>query len=167
MLTKPNLPEQLIVDQLRHAFNWPVTDLIFLPLDADRNTAVYRAATSDGRVYFIKVRLGDFRSTSVTIPDFLYQQGMRQLIPPLATQNGQLWMALDSYQIIAYPFVPGQTGYTHGMTTAHWADFGLGYPSTARHDAASTPGKRNPARRLCAHLARTDAHVAAKRTCEC
>ncbi|MEZ4616825.1 MAG: phosphotransferase [Caldilineaceae bacterium] len=49
---------------------------------------------------------------------------MRQLIPPLATQNGQLWMALDSYQIIAYPFVPGQTGYTHGMTTAHWADFG-------------------------------------------
>ena len=50
---------------------------------------------------------------------------MQQIIPPLATEHDQLWTSLGSYQIIAYPFVTGQTGSVYGMSAAHWSDFGV------------------------------------------
>jgi len=124
MLDQPTIPEPFILTALRTAFALPVESLHFLPLGADTNTAVYRAAADNGAAYFVKLRLADFHEASLTIPRYLYDQGLHQIIPPIATLTGQLWTPLGDYRLTVYPFVVGQSGYEYGMTAAHWHAFG-------------------------------------------
>ncbi len=124
MLDQPAIPTDTILDTLRTAFGLQVVDVRFLPLGADTNTAVYRAERVDGAPYFVKLRLDDFHEASLTIPHYLYAQGLHQIIPPLMTQNGQLWAALGDHHLMLYPFVCGRPGYEQGMTAAHWFTWG-------------------------------------------
>ena len=43
MLDKPELPDETLLTCLQAAFNPAITQVEFLPLGADNNTAVYRA----------------------------------------------------------------------------------------------------------------------------
>lgn len=124
MLDRPIIPDESILTALRTAFALPVTTLRFLPLGADTNTAVYRAESDDDTAYFVKLRLDDFHEASLTIPRYLYDQGLRHVIPPRATPTGQRWTPLGDYRLTVYPFVAGQSGYEYGMTAAHWHAFG-------------------------------------------
>ena len=40
MLTKPNIPDELIISRLQEEYGLHVTSLTFLPLGADMNAAV-------------------------------------------------------------------------------------------------------------------------------
>lgn len=124
MLDRPIIPDESILTALRTAFALPVSSLRFLPLGADTNTVVYRADCDDGAAYFVKLRLDDFHAASLTIPHYLYDQGLRHVIPPRATPTGQRWTPLGDYRLTVYPFVAGQSGFDHGMTAAHWHAFG-------------------------------------------
>jgi spectinomycin phosphotransferase len=68
MLEEPNLGHDLISTHLQDAYGLQATELTFLPLGADVNTAVYRVVTSDGRTYFLKLCNGGFNETTVTLP---------------------------------------------------------------------------------------------------
>jgi spectinomycin phosphotransferase len=106
-------------------YGLPVAQVAFLPLGADGNTAVYRIVTPDDATsYFLKLRRGNFEEISVTIPKFLSDQGIRQVITPLATQAGQLWANLDAFKVMLYPFVAGRDGYEVALSKRHWYDFG-------------------------------------------
>lgn len=124
MLEKPDLPDEKISASLQDHYGVSVTQIVFLPLGADINTAVYRAVATDERVYFVKVRRGFFDETSVTLPKFLSDQGIAEIIAPLATQTGQLWAAFDEYTVILYPFVAGNNGYAVALSDRHWRIFG-------------------------------------------
>lgn len=82
MLQKPNLPDEKILACLQAEYGLQVAQLTFLPLGADVNTAVYRAETRDGAPYFVKLRSGPFDEAVVTVPKFLSDQGIAQIIPP-------------------------------------------------------------------------------------
>jgi len=101
-----------------------VVHLAFLPLGADRNTAVYRAVADDDKPYFVKLRRGIFDETSVTLPKCLSDQGIMQIIAPRATLTGQLWASLDAFRLMLYPFVEGRNGYEVDLSERHWRDFG-------------------------------------------
>jgi spectinomycin phosphotransferase len=60
MLTEPNLKDEEIIGSLRDAYGLTVDKVLFLPLGADFNTAVYRIKTTDGPDYFLKLRRGEF-----------------------------------------------------------------------------------------------------------
>jgi spectinomycin phosphotransferase len=124
MLEKPNLQDEKIITCLQDQFGMQTVQVVFLPLGADQNTAVYRAEAVDGKVYFVKLRSGDFKETSVTLPKFLHDQDISQIIPPLLTQNGQLWASLDPFKVILYPFVEGLNGYELILSPRQWRDFG-------------------------------------------
>jgi len=124
MLEKPDLPDEKITACVQEQYDLQGVEVSFLPLGADRNTAVYRIVTQDEAAYFFKLRQGDFNKTSVTLPKFLSDQGISQIIACLATHTGQLWASLDSYRVLLYPFVEGHNGYERDLSDRHWIEFG-------------------------------------------
>ncbi len=125
MLEKPDLPDEKIIACLQTAYGLPINQVTFLPLGADLNTAVYRVVAADETPYFLKLRSGPFDEAAVTLPKWLSDQGVAQIIPPLATQTGQLWASLDPFTVILYPFVTGQNAYEVPLTVDHWREFGV------------------------------------------
>jgi len=124
MLEKPELKDEQIINCLRNEYGLSVENISFLPLGADLKTAVYRVETTDGMIYFVKLRRGNFSEASVTVPNYLSGLGIRQIIPSLMTQTGQLWASLNPFKVILYPFVEGQDGFEKGLSYRHWVEFG-------------------------------------------
>jgi len=124
MLEKPDIHDEDIIACLSEAHAVQAAHITFLPLGADVNTAVYRAVTEDETPFFVKLRRGIFDEMSVALPNFLSDQGIAQIIPPLATKTGQLWAHLDAFTVILYPFVEGHNGYAVALSDRHWYDFG-------------------------------------------
>lgn len=137
MLEKPDIQGEQIVACLQDEYGLPAVQVAFLPLGADLNTAVYRAATEDGTPYFVKLRGGIFDETAVTLPKFLSDQGIAQIIAPVATKMGQLWASLGAYRLILYPFVEGRSGFEVDLSDRHWGD--LGTVLRRIHTAVVTP----------------------------
>lgn len=124
MLEKPDFPDEKISQCLQMAYGLPVTQVTFLPLGADVNTAVYKAVTWVGEVYFVKLRRGRFDETAVLLPKFFSDQGIKAIIAPLTTLSGHLWADLNPFKLILYPFVVGQDGYEQPLADHHWHDLG-------------------------------------------
>ncbi len=122
MFEKPNIPDETIVLGVRDIYGHHVTQVEFLPIGADFRTAVYRLTTVDKTNYFFKLRMGNWDETAVTLPKFLHDQGVTEIIPPLATQTGTLWGSLDKHKTILYSFVAGEDGYTVDLTDHHWEE---------------------------------------------
>ena len=124
MLEKPDLQDEKISACLQVEYGLNVVQVAFLPLGADLNTAVYRVVTENETSYFVKLRSGVFDETSVALPKFLSDQGIEQIMPPLATKTRQLWASLDGFKVILYPFVEGCNGYEVDLSERHWGDLG-------------------------------------------
>ncbi len=124
MLEKPELKDEEIINCLRNEFGLSVENLSFLPLGADLNTAVYRVVTNDKTAYFVKLRKGNFNEASVTVPNFLSDLGIKQIIPSLTTQTGKFWANLNSFKVILYPFVEGHNGFEKKLSNEQWVEFG-------------------------------------------
>lgn len=124
MLEKPDLQDEKFVSCLQTDYGLQAVQVTFLPLGADVNTAVYQIIADTNALYFLKLRKGNFHEPSVTLPKFLSDQGITQIIPPLTTQTGQLWANLETFTVILYPFVAGHDGYEIDLTDRHWRDFG-------------------------------------------
>jgi spectinomycin phosphotransferase len=124
MLEKPNLPDEKIITCLQGEYGLPIAQVTFMPIGADLNTAVYRVVTTYGTAYFLKLRRGVFDETSVTLPKFLYDQGITQIIAPISTLTGQLWASLEDYKTILYPYIDGRNGYEIDLSDHHWVEFG-------------------------------------------
>jgi spectinomycin phosphotransferase len=124
MLEAPDLQKDRIAACLQDAYGLRVAQVTFLPLGADLNTAVYRAVADDGTPYFVKLRRGNFDEIAVTLPKFLSDQGIGQIIAPLATRAGELRADLDTFKVILYPFVEGHNGYEIDLSDRHWVDLG-------------------------------------------
>ena len=141
MLEKPDLPDAKIVGCLRHHYGLHVIQVVFLPLGNDVNTAVYRAVTDGETPYFVKLRRGVFDETAVTAPKFLSDQGIRQIIAPIATRTQQLWARLDGFNLIVYPFIEGHDGWDFDVLDRQWVE--LGAALKAIHSAAAPPALRS------------------------
>ena len=124
MLEKPEIEENRIITCLEGDYGLSIAELTFMPLGADQNTAVYRVAGRDKNNYFLKLRKCDFNEASVTIPYFLNQSGMQQVIPSISTRTGKLWAALNPFKVILYPFIEGHHGFESRLSKAQWTEFG-------------------------------------------
>jgi spectinomycin phosphotransferase len=134
MLIKPNLKDEVIIACLRDAYGLDIATVSFLPLGADFNTAVYRVTTNNQTDYFLKLRSGEFLEASVTVPKYLVDLGIKQVIPPLATKTGELWASLASFKAILYPYVEGHNGVEAKLSKEHWAQFGAAIKNLHRID---------------------------------
>jgi spectinomycin phosphotransferase len=124
MLEKPTISDEKIVACLQAEYGLSVAEIEFLPLGADLNTAVYRAVTQAKQPYFVKLRGGIFEEMAVAIPKFLWDQGLEQIIAPLATTAGRLWAELAAFKVFLYPFIDGRNGYQVALSEQQWLVFG-------------------------------------------
>lgn len=124
MLEKPNIEDDRIIECLASAYGLKIGRLVFLPLGADLNTAVYRATTTEQANYFLKLRRDNFHPSSVTVPHHLSKVGMAQVIAPIATQSGTLWTTVEPYRLILFPFVVGRDGFERPLTNHQRIEFG-------------------------------------------
>jgi spectinomycin phosphotransferase len=123
MLEKPDLPDVRITDWLLDHYGLRVVEVEFLPTGY-QNTAAYRVVTEEDKSYFLKLRRDVFEETSVTLPLFLRDLGLRQIIAPIATRSRQYWAYLDDFNVILYPFVAGHNAFKVALTEDQWIDFG-------------------------------------------
>ena len=124
MLEKPELKDEKIINCLKTEYGLSVEKIAFLPLGADLNTAVYRVVTNDETVYFLKLRRGEFDEATVAVPKYLGDLGIKQIIPSLTTQTGQLWASLAPFKVILYPYVEGHNGFERNLSDQQWVEFG-------------------------------------------
>jgi spectinomycin phosphotransferase len=124
MLEKPAIPDETIIDCIQQAYGLSIAEIAFLPLGADVNTAVYRVHSGDQVPYFVKLRKGDFEETSVTLPKFLSERGIPNIIPPIETKTHTLWTAFEGFHLILYPFIEGRDGFQVQLSENQWFDFG-------------------------------------------
>jgi len=124
MLEKPDLQDEKIITCVQDEYALHPSQVTFLPLGADLNTAVYRLVAEDGTSYFLKLRQGAFDEITVTLPKFLSDQGIAQIIAPLATKRGQLWANLEAFKVMLYPFVESHNAYEVNLSDRHWVVFG-------------------------------------------
>ncbi|MCX5973378.1 MAG: phosphotransferase [Coprothermobacterota bacterium] len=124
MLEKPDLPDEKVTACLRDEYGLTAVRIAFLPLGADRNTAVYRVVAADERPYFVKLRRDDFDEIAVALPKFLRNCGIGQIIAPMATLTGRLWASVGTFRLILTPFVEGHDGYQVNLSDGHWVELG-------------------------------------------
>lgn len=124
MLEKSQIDENEIGVCVRNAYGLDAAEVTFLPLGADPNTAVYRVTDRSGRPFFLRLRSGDFAESSATLPQFLRDHGLAQVIDPIADQAGRLWNDFGDFKLILYPFVEGRNGYEVSLTEAQWVEVG-------------------------------------------
>jgi spectinomycin phosphotransferase len=118
MLTKPDIPDELIIARLQEEYNLRIPELSFLPIGADARTVVYRAVSNDGTAYFLKLRR-KFNDVIVRVPLVLKENGIQEIIVPYETQSGQHWADFGEYKIILYPFIEGKDGFEKALTNEH------------------------------------------------
>lgn len=123
MLTKPDIPDELIISHLQTEYSLHVSSVTFLPLGADMGSVVYRVVTKDGTAYFLKLRKG-FNEIVVTVPFFLKSQGIEEIIAPFETRSNQGWADLGEYKMILYPFIEGKNGFEMEMSDSNKQTFG-------------------------------------------
>ncbi|RAP38119.1 phosphotransferase [Legionella quinlivanii] len=124
MLIKPALKDEKIIACLWDAYGLNVEKISFLPLGADFNTAVYQVTTSSQVDYFLKLRRSEFIDASVSVPKYLADFGIKQVIPPLVTKTRQLWTSLASFKASLYPYVEGSNGVETKLSEEQWVQFG-------------------------------------------
>lgn len=124
MLEKPDLQDEQIIQTLRAHYDLPVNSVEFLPIGNDATAWVYRADADGEGKFFLKVKKGDIDAPSLSVPHFLREQGIEQVVAPLPTTTGALWAGLDSFALILHPFVEGPTGMDAGLSDDQWRTFG-------------------------------------------
>ena len=124
MLSKPPIDDTSILTALHAEYGLSATELTFLPLGADLNTAVYHVVTQDGASLFLKLRKSGFDPITVDVPAYLAGQGFEFVIPPLKARTQGYWAGLDAYRMILYPFIVGKDAYELALSDQQWLDFG-------------------------------------------
>ncbi len=124
MREQPELSVAKIRDCLFNHYGLLAAEVIFLPRGGDINTAVYHVITQDNIPYFVKLKRGVFQEIPLQVQDFLFDIGIRAIIPPFRTKSNQLWIQLDAFQVILYPFVVGHNAFEVNLTERHWVEFG-------------------------------------------
>jgi spectinomycin phosphotransferase len=126
MLTKPNIPDELIISRLQYEYGLQIATLTFLPLGADMGTAVYRVVAENGIAYFLKLRKG-FDEISVTVPLFLKSHGVQEIIAPFETKSNQGWADFDNFKMILYSFIQGKNGFERELSDHHRRTLGTAF----------------------------------------
>lgn len=124
MLEKPDLRDDTLIACLNDAYDLRVSDVVFLPLGADVNTAVYQARSTTNPACFVKLRYGEPDIASVMVPRFLHDRGVTCVLAPILTRGGELWTQVESFTLILYPFVVGVNGFDRALSDHQWFTFG-------------------------------------------
>ncbi len=118
------IPEGTISKILQQEYNLTLDTLKPVNYGADEHARSYHAVTRDGSPYFIKLRSGPFHTAALSLPRYLYDQGIDQVIPPIPSNSGNLFVDGNGFKLIIYPLIDGCSAAEIDLTPAQWRTFG-------------------------------------------
>ena len=133
MLEPPGISDDDIVERVRERWAIAATSAVFLPVGNDSRAWAYRIEAELGRV-FLKVRAGPADPASLSVPRFLAERGIGQMVPPIPTVDGAPSDPGDPFTFVVMPFVDGVNGGEAGLTEAMQRE--LGSVLCRMHDTA-------------------------------
>src|SRR5262249_28306956 len=74
--------------------------------------------------YFLKIRKEISNPAGFLIPRFLQDHDIVQALAPLRTEKKELWIPLEDFFFILYPFVSGKEAMEIGMSDSQWKELG-------------------------------------------
>ena len=123
MLERPALDDSTLVAGLRDRYGLAVESLAFAPLGNDSAAWTYRATTSDGGPWFVKVRR-DPRPSGILVPRFLHELGLTEIVPALPTRDGEPWLQIGPWSVLVYPVVDAPRAMDVGLDDDGWKRLG-------------------------------------------
>jgi spectinomycin phosphotransferase len=124
MIEKPNIKEEKVITALYENYSIQVSNIEFLPIGNDSSAWAYRVDSKNRGSYFLKIRKEISNRAGIIVPRFLKDNGVEQVIAPFSTKMQELWVNVDGFAVILYPFVVGNEAMKVGMTDAQWLEFG-------------------------------------------
>lgn len=132
MIEKPDLNETAALACLRELYGIPARCLEFLPIGNDASGWAYRvhlsqpepAAGAPGSC-FLKVKRSAPDPAALSVPWFLRQEGIEEVVAPLPNRDSSLWTPLAPYGLVLYPWVEGRSGMEIGLADDQWTAFGV------------------------------------------
>ena len=124
MIEKPDIKDEKIIIALNKNYSIQVSKLEFLPIGNDASAFAYRVETKNQISYFLKIKKEISNLAGLFVPRFLKDNGIEQVIAPLSTKTQELWINVDEFAFILYPFIKGKEAMQVGMNDAQWTEFG-------------------------------------------
>ncbi|WP_104205267.1 phosphotransferase enzyme family protein [Billgrantia saliphila] len=113
------------IDQwLSIEYDLSLGDIEPLGLGADLDARTYRLVDRKGTEFFLKLRRGRPDPATLSVPQWLANQGLAHVVAPLATRTGELWAKFGSLHAVLYPFVEGHSGWQVELTPGQWRTLG-------------------------------------------
>jgi spectinomycin phosphotransferase len=123
MTEKPFLSNQRISNCLDTYYGIKVSLLTLLTQGADLHSSVYKVEALEGQAYFVKLKRGHL-AISLAIMELLHTAGIRQIIFPVQTKQGEFSQAIEEFTLIVSPFIAGQDGFSQELTDEQWMTLG-------------------------------------------
>lgn len=113
-----------LFSRLEASYGVAALEIIPLFLGADFYTRTFRVHPKKGEDLFLKIRENSFDLNSVMIPQILSEKGMKGIIPPIPTKDGELRVQSGTQSFILYPFVSDISGWERDLSEGEWKKFG-------------------------------------------
>lgn len=124
MLERPDIADDTLCSCLNEHYGLSVESLEFLPLGLDLNAGLFRVVAAGAPAYLLKVKSGPIYPPSYLVPRFLRDCGSDAVVAPLPTTDAALWVDLNGWTAILYPFVEGEARFSHPMSPDQWMALG-------------------------------------------
>lgn len=158
-----DLLEKRIIECLNTCYAIEATSLIPLSIGADMNASVYKAQGPNQKSYFVKLKCGRNHDQGMAILEFLHQEGIPHIIPPVKTSQGSSSQHIDEYTLIVYPYIEHQNGFHQTLKEEQWMVLGrvlrrvheLNIPTAIQHQIGKenySPKWRDFVRTLWDHI---------------
>lgn len=124
MIEKPNIKDEKIIVALNKNYSIQASNIEFLPIGNDSSAFAYRIEARNEISCFLKLKHNLWNLAGLFVPRFLKDNGIEQVVAPLSTKTQKLWINVDEFALIVYPFITGNEAMKVGMTDAQWTGFG-------------------------------------------
>ena len=98
MLEEPELDHAALAEHLRAGWGLLPGAITFLPVGHDASAWAYDVCEEPGRRYFVKVRTRPASAAPAVVPRLLRERGLRQVVAPLPTLDGQPWWPVTAVE---------------------------------------------------------------------
>lgn len=123
MRNSPKISKEHLRSCLLEHYALTPSTIEFLPLGLDYSAAVYHVVCEQGTAYLLKVTSRPLYEPRYLVPRYLNDQGITSVVAPIFTKSGTLWIELEEWTVVVYPFIIGESTF-NGMSGEQWNKLG-------------------------------------------
>jgi spectinomycin phosphotransferase len=90
----------------------------------DAGATTFKATSTRGEMYFVKVRQGAFKVQALEVPNTLAEHDVPGIIAPVATLKGALSAQCGPESVVLFPFIEGAQAGADGLSESQWRELG-------------------------------------------